>query len=58
MPPFTLSCMGGLETAGGLLEGVLALERAVSEEIGALAEYRVFPSAELVLIRKEVCVRA
>lgn len=46
--------MTSLGLAEGAANSVLSLEQAVSEEIVALTDLKTFPSAELVLIRKEV----
>ena len=36
------------------LQGILELEKSLTEELNALCEYKVFPSVELQLIKKEV----
>jgi hypothetical protein len=51
---FVYRTISGQNASIGLLESIYNLERDIGAELAALSEYRVYPSAELAIIRKEV----
>lgn len=46
--------LDAISSSGDILANILEVERAVSDELRALVEFRVYPSVELALVRKEM----